>query len=584
MKLALVLMFFVFPRLLLAGPIEELQPGHWYEVPNSNLRDVAASPSPGGGVHKVMQAWSGAAYDTNRERLIVWGGGHSDYAGNEIYVFDTGTLRWQRLNEPSSNVSGTNEPFYPDGLPRSRHTYNYIEYLPNIDRFVSFGGSGPYPVGGGTFTRIVSEFNFDSLTWSHDRAQVPRASGTGTGNLISSIATYDSVTGNVWQHSMGASGNQLSQYNPVTDTWTVHASKYVRIYSTPAIDTNRHQLVIVGNDQILAWDLNAPDAAPITPVTSGDNTMEAAIAPGFQYDPVSDKLVAWDGGADVYLLDPATWVWTKISPATTNTVVPTSKEPNGTYGRFRYIPSKNVFIAVNRTSENVYLFRLTSGTGASIPMLNLSASPTSITAGDSSTLSWSSTNTTSCTATDAWSGTKATSGMQRVSPASTSTYTLTCTGAGGSASRSVTVTVTTNAAPTVSLSASPASITSGSSSTLTWSSANATSCTASGSSAFTGTKATSGSQGVSPASTTTYTLSCTGSSGSASNSATVTVTAASGGGATSSTGGGGSLGWLSLLGLVLARLVSSRSLPHRRLAGMLNGDSRLSRNSSVQQS
>jgi hypothetical protein len=30
--------------------------------------------------------------------------------------------------------------------------------------------------------------------------------------------------------------------------------------------------------------------------------------------------------------------------------------------------------------------------------------------------------------------------------------------------------------------------------------------------------------------------------------------------------------------------VSSRSLPHRRLAGMLNGDSRLSRNSSVQQS
>ncbi len=138
--------------------------------------------------------------------------------------------------------------------------------------------------------------------------------------------------------------------------------------------------------------------------------------------------------------------------------------------------------------------------------------------------------------------------------------------------------------PTVTLAASPTSITSGGTSTLTWTSANATSCTASGSSAFTGAKATSGSESVNPTSTTTYTLICTGAGGSASSSATVTVTAASGSSATSSTGGGGSLGWLSLLGLVFARLVSSRSLSQRRLAGMVNGDGRLSRNRSVQQS
>jgi hypothetical protein len=80
------------------------------------------------------------------------------------------------------------------------------------------------------------------------------------------------------------------------------------------------------------------------------------------------------------------------------------------------------------------------------------------------------------------------------------------------------------AIPTVTLVASPASITSGASSTLTWSSTNATSCSASG--GWSGSKATSGSQSVSPTATTTYTLSCTGAGGSGSASAVVTVGAA----------------------------------------------------------
>ncbi len=76
--------------------------------------------------------------------------------------------------------------------------------------------------------------------------------------------------------------------------------------------------------------------------------------------------------------------------------------------------------------------------------------------------------------------------------------------------------------PTVSLSASPFSITSGTSSTLTWNSANATSCTASG--VWSGTKAASGNQIVTPTTTSTYSLTCSGSGGSASASTTVNVT------------------------------------------------------------
>lgn len=74
--------------------------------------------------------------------------------------------------------------------------------------------------------------------------------------------------------------------------------------------------------------------------------------------------------------------------------------------------------------------------------------------------------------------------------------------------------------PVVTLGASPASITSGQSSTLSWSSQNATSCTASN--GWSGTKALSGSQVVSPTQNTTYTLSCTGAGGT--NQASVTIT------------------------------------------------------------
>lgn len=74
-------------------------------------------------------------------------------------------------------------------------------------------------------------------------------------------------------------------------------------------------------------------------------------------------------------------------------------------------------------------------------------------------------------------------------------------------------------APTVTISVSPISVTSGGSSTLTWSSTNATSCTGAG---FTA-SATSGGVTVTPAITATYTLTCTGAGGSASQSAMVTI-------------------------------------------------------------
>ncbi len=77
------------------------------------------------------------------------------------------------------------------------------------------------------------------------------------------------------------------------------------------------------------------------------------------------------------------------------------------------------------------------------PTVTISVAPTSITSGQSATLTWSSTNATSCTASGAWSGTEATSGSSTVSPTviGTASYTLACTGSGGTATGTASLSV-----------------------------------------------------------------------------------------------------------------------------------------------
>ena len=80
------------------------------------------------------------------------------------------------------------------------------------------------------------------------------------------------------------------------------------------------------------------------------------------------------------------------------------------------------------------------------PNVALSASPASAQAGQTVTLTWSSTNATQLTiAPDV--GTVAPEGSTKVSPGSTTTYTITATGPGGSANASADVSVAQPAAP-----------------------------------------------------------------------------------------------------------------------------------------
>jgi hypothetical protein len=220
-------------------------------------------------------------------------------------------------------------------------------------------------------------------------------------------------------------------------------------------------------------------------------------------------------------------------------------------------PNGSQTVTISGSTTNTYALTCTNAAGASgsssvnltdvaavEPSLALGASL--IYLGNSSTISWASTNAASCTASGGWSGTLPASGSQLVTPTAggVSTYSLLCTNSiGASAASAATLTVTAPpVAPTLALAES--SIAAGSSTTITWSSADATGCTASGS--WSGALAAGGSQTLKPTAqgSDTYTLTCANAAGASPNaSVNLTVTAPP------SSGGGGGLGMLSLVGL-----------------------------------
>ena len=156
------------------------------------------------------------------------------------------------------------------------------------------------------------------------------------------------------------------------------------------------------------------------------------------------------------------------------------------------------------------------------PSCSIYASPSSITSGNSSNLTWSANNASYCYASNAWSGNKSISGSQSVWPTYDSTYTLVCYNSNGySATCSTNVDVNDYSQPSCSIYASPSSITQGNYSNLNWSSSNATSCYASN--AWSGNKSLSGNQSVSPSSTSTYTLTCYNSNSGHSDTCSTTV-------------------------------------------------------------
>src|SRR3989338_3715863 len=142
------------------------------------------------------------------------------------------------------------------------------------------------------------------------------------------------------------------------------------------------------------------------------------------------------------------------------------------------------------------------------PSCSISANPSSVQSGGSSTLTWNSTNATSANLTGV--GSVATNGSHSaLNIYGTTTYTLNVTGPGGSADCQTTAYTSQIPAPSCTINANPTSVQQGGTSLLSWSSTNATSANLSS----IGSVGVNGNYTVNPYTTTTYILKVYGSQG-----------------------------------------------------------------------
>ncbi len=195
--------------------IQSLPEGGWAKVNQNLFQDVwtpaALRPLANGGnptPAKLISAWSGFAWDSNRGDLILYGGGHANYSGNDVYRWRSSTLQWERAALPSE-IQMVNAPdlfLAVDGAfaaPPSVHSYQNHQFFPLADRFLAWGGAAwntgsaylaPDENNPGQFRR-TGPYLFDPA-----KADGSKVGGT-TGSHVQREAPYPEILGGgMWEN------------------------------------------------------------------------------------------------------------------------------------------------------------------------------------------------------------------------------------------------------------------------------------------------------------------------------------------------------------------------------------------------
>jgi hypothetical protein len=388
--------------------------GSWLKV-NVNRFETVWTPveqraqvdrRPFGEPSKIINAWGSMAWDPNRRQLIIWGGGHANYAGNDVYRFDAATLRWQRASLPSAIDApfGDSRFFAVDGpfnAPISSHTYDNQEFLPLADRFITFGGAafntgGPFLLGDGVIRT-------GPYLWDPSRAGADMVGGT-TGSQVNAAIFADVVGGQMWDNRNAVAVNGTGASRP--GSFINGTSAYVFEQGVESIllsegaetggDLFRYRILDIADPALDRWELIGPGlksyadqgAGAYDPAsrvylrtarmgsvygivmwnvaTPGPTNDPIKFVPadaagqfvlsrlhGMDYDPRRKAFALWSGDGAVWQLKPpasgpafAATGWTVVPAAVAGASAPALSSTTGVLGKWKYIASYDVMLGL----------------------------------------------------------------------------------------------------------------------------------------------------------------------------------------------------------------------------------------------
>ncbi len=384
-------------------------PGGWVKASTNFYSDAWATGAdavPNNWPGAIVRAWSSFAWDSGRGNMMLWGGGHANYAGNEMYVWNGATGEWGRGSLPSRlDVNG----FVVDSAaPQSAHTYDNNVYLPVNDMFLTFGGAARPSGGAFQETDGTNVSNAGPFLWDPTKADPNKVGGTtGSGWNTVNIAQG----GNMWidregqwtdSHVNGTTAYttengkdvvyltadragsgfpSLFRYtmgdvrNGGQDTWEKIGISWntVGYQGAAAIDTTHNFYIRTASPrpyytaELAVWDLdNANVANPNQNADIGINLVNADGSDfimtgnfGIDYDSAHNTIVLWDGsngGGTVWSAGVVTDENGNIGPNTTWTVhemeSSTLEHPHGSFntgvlGKWKYDAALGAFIALD---------------------------------------------------------------------------------------------------------------------------------------------------------------------------------------------------------------------------------------------
>lgn len=379
--------------------------------PEANLRPLnfSSNPTPS----KIILAWSSFAWDNTRGDLIIFGGGHANYSGNDVYRWQSATRMWERLSY-ASEVTQDDFGNYRaidgvDAAPSSAHTYDNNLYLPIADRFLTYGGAA-YNNGSGfkkqinaTTVRSTGPYVFNMLLGSDNKV------GGTTGSHVKRVAPYPEILGgNMWTNRDLYGNSQISMPARFVNGTTAVTSEngYDVVYLSAvsggtAQQLYKHTIVDINNPSLDQWEqvgrywnaFNGKGAGAFSPdlnlylrtATSdfvywdlnnpGTNNRNVKFQPtdlsgefvpsgnyGLDYNQVTNQFLLWKGGKDIWVLDPPAGVsatgWTIDKQNVQSTTFPNGEFGTGILGKWKFASDLNAFIGLQDINDgNVWLYK-----------------------------------------------------------------------------------------------------------------------------------------------------------------------------------------------------------------------------------
>lgn len=407
--------------------IRSMSENSWLKINQNTFESVLMpislrpSCSSSSGQNAIINAWGGFAFDSKRSDLLVFGGGHGDYCGNDIYRFRLSTLRWELAGNSSDmrqwQILENLRTAYPiDGLdnaPSVGHMYDVLTYLPMSDRLIYMGGRPSFDGRGLEMALTVEDPRLGPWLFDPSKADGTKVVGTtGSGvdrampggkmwenrnygkihpdsfilpyaydgtEMVGSATVCEGTTNiAILRAPHNGVASLLVKYaipdiqRPDLDRLTpIGAVANHKAQGDLAVDPGRQVAVVLGdysNRPFVYWDLsNQGPSNPLHEVNSVNNpdgTYVFSREYGMDFDPIRGRFLIWDGTSQVWELNLPRNVPVGENGWTINRLTNTSGPAapawisGGANGKWKYAPGLDIFIGLREApSGDVWIFK-----------------------------------------------------------------------------------------------------------------------------------------------------------------------------------------------------------------------------------